>query len=183
MPLPRPPLPPRGSGRAPPPVVWYIGIDPGVSGGMCLLNPSGEISDVTKMPPTPIAIHHWLKGKVKYSDVKYRVSLEKVGGYIGGSKNKDGGEGNTGSSMFVFGRSYGMIEGVLTSVGLYPVDSSPVPTKWQRAVGVSPREDWEKPDDYKRRLKVKAMELFPDDPRITLHTCDAILIAYYLFNL
>ena len=144
----------------------YLGIDPGASGGFCLLEDGG----VVRLTPMPKAI----KGICNVFEHWYYASealLEKVGGYLPKS------EGNIGSAMFQFGRSYGRLETLLTEWAI-PYEEVQ-PAEWQRAVGISPRRKSEKKHQYKRRIKEQAITLFPGVKGITLNTCDALLIALY----
>jgi hypothetical protein len=94
--------------------------------------------------------------------------LEKVGGYVG--------EAQPGSAAFKFGMSYGALRMALTAAGI-PFDEV-TPQRWQKTLGVTPREKGEPKSSFKARLKTKAQSLFPRTS-ITLKTADALLLAEY----
>lgn len=130
---------------------------------------------MTKMPESEVGVWFWLRKWISDQN-EYRVAIEKVGGYIGSSGNKGGGIGNTGSTMFAFGRSYGGLLMGLTALDLKFIN--PVPRTWQKAVGIESKEKDESKDQFKRRLKARAVELYPES-NPTLNTADAILLAHY----
>ena len=111
--------------------------------------------------------------------------MEKVGGFIGMrtkyvvcpnckhsvmTKTAD-----PGSAMFKFGYGNGLLMGVLLSRKI-PVELV-TPQKWQKALslgtkGGMPNTQW------KNKLKAMAQRLYPD-LKVTLNTCDALLILHY----
>lgn len=137
-----------------------IGIDPGASGGVAVVNPWGR-SDAHKMPDTArelAGILHALKtaiGSIKAGSIKAYV--EKVH-----AMPKQGV-----SSTFKFGYNAGMIEGVLASLGI-PYEFV-TPIKWQKDLGCLTKGD-------KNITKRKAQALYPDI-KVTHATADALLIA------
>lgn len=158
--------------RERPPLPYCLGIDPGASGGICLLSPSREIVHLVKMPEGELGIWVYLRHVV--SDIEpypIRACLELVGGYVGKGHAR-------GSHMFVFGRNYGALALALCALDLYPF-LNPAPQKWQAAVGVAPKGKDVEQAEHKRTLKARAEELYPDADGVTLHTCDALLLAHY----
>ncbi len=145
-------------------VEFFIGIDPGVSGGLACLRHG---TYCTAMPKTEKDIWDWF---YQYSTGEAFAVIEKVGGFIGG-------KGQPGSAMFKFGRNTGILIGCLTAAGI-PYEEI-TPQRWQKALGVSTRKHNESKGQFKNRLKAKAQQLFPDVKIITLATCDALLIAEY----
>jgi hypothetical protein len=152
-----------------------IGIDPGWSGGMALLDGDGVLMASDPMPATEKDI--WLL-IYKYKNMDdlpgcnrfYRTvaALELVSGYVGD-------RGNPGSAMFKFGTNYGALRMALC--GLQIPYRTIHPATWQRGVGVNPIKGESKPD-RKRRLKARAQEIFPSD-QVTLKNADALLLAEY----
>ena len=140
----------------------YLGIDPGASGGLALIN--GAHCMAHGMPAT----ERDLWERLKAWDAVTMCCIEKVGGYMPGSK------GNIGSAMFKFGQSYGFLRGCLTAAGI-PYEEVH-PAKWQRSLGIAPRGREEPKNHFKNRLKQKAQQLFPK-LQVTLCTADALLIA------
>lgn len=148
-----------------------IGIDPGKKGGIAVLCGDGTVVDVVSMPDTPQDLLEFLRDVAAY-DGTCRCYLEKVGGM----------PGNGGSAMFNFGKGYGWIEMALLSLEIPAVTVTP--QKWQSVYGVGSssitRSSAAEKKEHKNRLKAVAQGLFPSlGKRITLETCDSLLIAEY----
>lgn len=171
-------MPPRKSSA----VNWYIGIDPGASGGLAAI-PGGDgrspTSDfkiqLTKMPPTDADILAWLRTFLPGSSEGYVFAfIEKVSGYV----SSEGGQAKgaqPGSAMFKFGASYGGLKMALTALEIPYREVSPAP--WQKDY-LSSRKKGESRSSWKNRIKSVAMSLFPSvSSTITLSTADALLIA------
>jgi hypothetical protein len=145
----------------------FMGIDPGMSGGLVCIQEDGEV-DAIGMPATEKDIWSWFDcNDVGCGDTF--AMIEKVGGFIKGNPR-------TGSSMFKFGLSVGFLRGCLTAAAI-PFEEVP-PQRWQKALGVKPRGANETPTHWKNRLKARAQQLFPE-AKVTLYTADAFLIAEY----
>ena len=141
----------------------YIGIDPGVHGGIAVLSVDGSVVEVAKMPTTPMDLLDFLS---KYKDDSFCI-LERVGGM----------PGNGGSAMFNFGKGYGHLQMALLALGIPTNDVTP--NKWEKSFQLGSSGTYGK-TEWKNRLKGKAQQLFPSLGRkITLATCDALLIAEY----
>lgn len=140
-----------------------MGIDPGKNGGICILDQSGEVLTLIKMPATPGDLYNFL---VEHSDCNACV-LEKVGGM----------PGNGGSAMFNFGKGYGWLEMALIACKIKTVTVTP--QKWQKYYQLGSSSSCTH-TEWKNKLKAKAQQLFPSlGKKITLVTCDAMLIAEY----
>ena len=149
-----------------------IGIDPGLSGAVAVLTGSDSLI-VIDMPTMTVERNGKSKRQVSASELAAifanfnsddtHVFVEKVSAMAG--------QGVT--SVFSFGRSFGMIEGILAAFKL-PV-TYVAPATWVKAVGRGHGKD---------ASRARAMELFPnnqadfkrvkDDGR-----SDAALIAYW----
>lgn len=141
----------------------YIGIDPGKNGGIAVMKPDGGVVDLTKMPDTPQDLLGFLS---KYRENSY-CTLERVGGM----------PGNGGSAMFNFGKGYGHIQMALIALQIPTEDITP--NKWEKSYQLGTCGKFTK-TEWKNRLKAKAQQLFPSlGKRITLATCDALLICEY----
>ena len=151
---------------------YVIGIDPGISGAISVFNwYTHTLENVIDMPTLEVD-----SGKTKKRHISAvslcnyltifsnaHIVIEKVGAMPG--------QGVT--SMFNFGRSAGIIEGVV--VGLKIPHTYVTPQTWTKAVGRAAGKD---------ASRMRAMELFPakadlfkrakDDGR-----ADAALIAYW----
>ena len=149
-----------------------IGIDPGLSGAVAVLTGSDSLR-ILDMPTMTVECNGKSKRQVSASELAEiiytlksddcHVFVERVGAVSG--------QGVT--SVFSFGRSFGMIEGILAAFKL-PV-TYVAPATWVKAVGRGQGKD---------ASRARAMELFPnnqadfkrvkDDGR-----SDAALIAYW----
>jgi hypothetical protein len=149
----------------------FLGIDPGVSGGMVFID--GEAVCLTAMPKTERDIWEWIEG-CKYDENRYSHSvlavIEKVGGYVAG-------HAAPGSAMFNFGWSYGGLRMALTAADI-PFEEV-TPQRWQKSLRITPRNRDDSKTKWKNKLKGVAQRLFPG-VQVTLATCDALLIVEYL---
>lgn len=153
----------------------YLGIDPGQSGGIAILNGEKAIAfpmpvsetdlwDLIKEYGTP-HVRHPSNGPTCYA------VMEKVSGMVASSI----GVPNMGASMFTFGRSYGLLWMALIAAGI-PFDLVH-PKRWQKEFGIQ-KERGETQTKWKGRLKAIAQRLFPN-ARTNLATADALLLAEY----
>lgn len=140
-----------------------IGIDPGKHGGIAVLDRNGSVVDLTKMPDTPQDLLDFLdKHKTDSTCV-----LERVGGM----------PGNAANAMFNFGKGYGHLQMALLALHISTVDVTP--NKWEKHYQLGTSGNYTK-TEWKNKLKGKAQQLFPSlGKRLTLATCDALLIAEY----
>jgi hypothetical protein len=143
----------------------FIGIDPGVSGGIAALDSDGSVISCIKMPETPQDI--WIALTEMSKQYEGRACIEKV------SATPQMGV----SSAFAFGRGYGQLLMALAAAAI-PFDYV-LPSKWQSALGCSTgggRMGQRVAD--KNRTKRRAQELFPQI-KMTHALADALLIAEY----
>lgn len=178
------------------PGVLLVGIDPGVSGGLCWLGPSflSKSPDAfhhraIPMPDTLDDLWHELQDRVTDAEQegwKVRVLLEQVGGFIGGGhRDPERGPGRENQAAahttFTFGENYGAIQGMLTAlrhthaVGL--VYRTAVPKRWQGYVDIEPRQPGETSGKWKSRLAVLAHDLYPD-VKFNKPQADAVLLCH-----
>jgi crossover junction endodeoxyribonuclease RuvC len=150
---------------------YSIGIDPGLSGAIAII--STESLKIFDMPTMTVERNGKAKRQVSaaelaemlylYSSRDCHVYVEKVSAMAG--------QGVT--SVFSFGRSFGMIEGILAAFKL-PV-TYVAPATWVKAVGRGQGKD---------ASRARAMELFPSEQdKFKLKKwdgrADAALIAYW----
>jgi len=134
---------------------YFLGIDPGISGGLAIVNSLGKLCDAVGFKNlTETDINDWMLA-YPYS----LALLEKVH-----SMPKQGVK-----STFTFGQSYGLLRGVLVANNLKR--EFVTPQVWQKALGCMTKGD-------KNVTKAKAQELFPNR-KITHAIADACLIAEY----
>ena len=142
----------------------YIGIDPGKSGGVAMINKKDNTLTVMKFPnelgELSVMIEAFIHN-VKVDDVC--VYIEHVHSFPTDSR----------PSAFSFGRNLGHWEGILSTYEL----------EWHTAAPRTWQEHYDIPviknkHERKNWLKDVAKSLFPN-LRVTLHTSDALLIANY----
>jgi len=150
---------------------YCIGVDPGLSGAIAVMSP--ESLKIFDMPTMTVERNGKAKRQVSASELAQilktaksddcHVFVEKVSAMAG--------QGVT--SVFSFGRSFGMIEGILAAFKL-PV-TYVAPATWVKAVHRGAGKD---------ASRSRAMELFPDNQADFKRVkddgrSDASLIAYW----
>ncbi len=146
----------------------YVGVDPGMSGGIAALC-NGQMR-CTKMPATEHDVWQWFEDVRDWPEypcmtVQCFAVIERVH-----SMPKQGV-----ASTFKFGYSYGLLRGMLVASGIPFEDVTP--QLWQKGLGITPGRGMKR-TDFKNRLKARAQCLFPKE-KITLATADALLLAEY----
>lgn len=157
-------------------MTYYIGFDPGLDGAFAVLDAKGDIVQIFDMPTVEVLVGKSMKRKVAPAAIadelqmfqphKCKALIEKVAARPGQGV----------ASMFGFGRSLGVIEGVLAGMGIpYELVGPPV---WTKAMKVIKGKDGS---------RQRAMEIWPskagyfkrakDDGR-----AEAALIALYLMS-
>ncbi|MGM9861218.1 MAG: hypothetical protein ACI30W_01345 [Muribaculaceae bacterium] len=147
--------------------MYYLGIDPGKNGALCVLDSHGDIVRLDKMAPTPTELRE-LFDRLQELQPLYCI-IERVGGM----------PGQGGAAMFNFGYNYGQLIQCLTDYGI--PHKEVVPAKWQTAEGCRGLKN-ESKTAHKNRIKDKAKRLYPK-AKVTLATADAIMIARYALSL
>lgn len=142
-----------------------IGLDPGFSGGIAVMDSAHKVLEVVNMPETPMDILDFLR---KYQSEDTVAFLEDVG---------RGMPGQSSSATAKFARHNGHLEMALLALGIRTWKV--LPSRWEKTYQLGKSSDYGK-GEWKNRLKAKAQELFPDlGKKVTLKTCDALLIALY----
>ena len=155
-----------------------IGIDPGISGSICLLD-DGKIIEVLEMPTMTDGkknkrqvngsqIYNEISKRIKQTNKQnIRVVIEQVSAMPG--------QGVT--SMFNFGQSFGVLKGLFAAMGL------PVyfirPAKWKKYFNLINSE--------KDASRTRAIEIFPYfssqlSKKKDSNKADAILIASFYYE-
>lgn len=149
----------------------YVGIDPGVSGGLAAIDEDGLVLAVSKMPATERELLDWLREQRPAipGGRQARGILEKVHGGIGGP----GGRRQGAAGMFTYGRNYGSILMALTAAGI-PFDQV-APQTWQKLAGVVYSKNLSQ-TNKKNISKRRAQQLFPS-LTVTHAIADALLLA------
>ena len=134
----------------------YIGIDPGLGGGIAVIEADGKVLETTRMPATEQEVLDFLR---QWTLNMPRAVLE----FVRASPQM----GVT--SAFTFGRGYGGLRMALVAAKI-PFDEV-VPGVWQRELQCRTRGD-------KNVSKRRAQELFPH-VTVTHKIADALLLAEY----
>ncbi len=164
----------------PDPPLAFLGVDPGVKGGLALL--CGGRVNLFPMPAEDVeaGLWNWL---LSFPPTGTTAGLELVTGWSGSPKiKKDGTEaahgGQPGSRMFVMGQSYGTCRALLTAAPGIDWSGKGIPARvWQKPFGLD--RAGMAYDPWKRVLKAHAQALFPKE-RVIAQVADALLIAEYL---
>lgn len=129
---------------------FIIGIDPGASGAIAILEANGKFVQVFDMPAVEVTVGGKLKRRVSpemlaaelklYANQGARACIEQVGAMPGQGV----------SSMFAFGESFGLAKGVLAGLGI-PV-TTVTPGKWKKALQLNSGKDGS---------RAKAAQLWP----------------------
>lgn len=139
----------------------FIGVDPGQSGGIAILNADGSILDVFPMPATDQDL---------LDKLTPRVLMEGTGGRVHAVLERAGVMPKQGIvSAFTYGQNVGALKMALASAWI-PFDQA-APAVWQRAMQCLSRGD-------KNITKRRAQQLFPQT-KVTHAIADALLIAEY----
>ena len=134
----------------------YIGIDPGLSGGVAFIPNSGE-PWAHKMPETDRDLIDLLRDSINLFEARAVIELVHSSPQMGVK------------SAFTFGEGFGRLQMALTALGV-PYDRVR-PAVWQKAMGCLTKGD-------KNVSKRRAQELFPT-LKVTHAIADALLIAEY----
>lgn len=149
---------------------YIIGIDPGASGAIAILDVRGGLVDAWDMPTVEIKVGKAMKKRVAPEAIAAELKMfapycvayiEKVSAMPGQGV----------SSMFAFGEAYGLVRGVLAGLGI-PC-TTVTPAVWTKAMRVAGGKDGS---------RQRAMELWPDKAQLFKRVkddgrADAALIA------
>lgn len=132
-------------------VKWFGGVDPGVSGGLFLMETSinGNLLACHHQAMPDTALDIWAAINDFYANATF-VLLEKV------ASSPQMGV----SSSFTFGNNYGRIEGCLAASRV--PHALVTPQVWQGALGVPKKPQDMKQHEHKRRLRAFAQRLYPN---------------------
>lgn len=161
-----------------------IGIDPGITGAVAILR-DGELVSLFDMPVAKLAdgknhvdaIALAEEFRVRELPLDARVVVEEVNAMPGRASKAELAKGKSrqtigATSAFNFGKGYGLILGVLYTLGFAPVTTRPA--AWKRAAGLIGTE--------KDQSRLLAKRLHPNavlDLKKHHGRADAILIANY----
>jgi len=143
----------------------YIGIDPGMSGGIAIIDDTGFLAATLVIKgSTEHDVADWLRDYSGSESLRPQAVIESVH-----SMPKQGV-----ASSFKFGRSFGFLLGCLTCLKIpYTLAT---PQTWQKAMKCMTKGD-------KNVTKAAAQRLYPDFLHVTHANADAILLARYCYEL
>ena len=142
----------------------YIGVDPGVSGGLSVIDEEGKIKTF-KCPVKVIdmsMVFEMAVGETAPFNVKFL--MERVWAR----------PANASRAAFSYGVNYGQWLGISATLDVHI--HTTLPLQWM-SFFECPKGMEKK--DRKNWLKNKAKELYPSIKRVTLATADSILIAHF----
>jgi len=148
----------------------FLGVDPGLKGGICLIDKTGSLDDdyLALGDATDRDVWDMIDDIGTCYNGKVVACIEKIQTAILG----------IGKSQM--SKLYGSYTSLRMCLVAAKIPFEEVDAKvWQKAIGIKkkPGEDYRK---WKKRLRSKAQSLFPqENGAITLATCDALLIAEY----
>lgn len=156
----------------------YIGIDPGMTGGITTIR--GHLVEIQPLKDmTEEDVASYLRICVPtVDDADWCCAIERIDPRPTrwfDKKTKQWMSSILKSSCLLYG-SFKALYAILTTLGVKRevVD----PKKWQVAVGLPKRPKGENDNKWKNRLKRRAQELYPG-LHITLATADSVLLAHY----
>lgn len=145
----------------------YLGIDPGVSGGLACLDEDGSVIEVQRMPETDgdlLAMIVMMRGDAAQAMLERVRSSPRMGS----------------SAAFTFGQGYGRLRMALLACGVPFAEV--MPRRWQMALGchMAGLGKFGERDDVaaKNHTKGYAQSWFPR-VKVTHAVADALLIAEY----
>lgn len=144
--------------------MYYLGIDPGQSGGIAILSDRRqEFALLKKLDDTETGTFNFLE---EFCDMNEQGLISGRKAWI---ENVHAMPKQGVASSFKFGRNYGFLRGLLIALRI-PFDTVS-PSKWQRTLGCLSKGD-------KNVTKAAAERLFPW-VRVAHWNADALLIAEY----
>jgi crossover junction endodeoxyribonuclease RuvC len=130
---------------------FIIGIDPGASGAVAILERSGRLVQVFDMPAVEVVVGGKAKRRVSPEMLAAELRLYNVADTIAIVEQVSAMPGQGVSSMFAFGEAFGLVKGVLAGLAI-PVQTV-TPGKWKKALQLNAGKD---------ASRAKAAALWPD---------------------
>lgn len=117
----------------------YIGIDPGLSGAIGVLDNDGEIIQVFDMPVVEMHVGKSVKKQVAPQAIVAELHLFKNEDVHAVIEKVNAMPGQGVSSMFNFGKTAGMLEGILAGM-IFPY-SHVLPARWKKHFNLNASKD------------------------------------------
>ena len=155
---------------------FIIGIDPGASGAVAIIEDTGKLVHVFEMPAVEMVVGGKAKRRVSPEMLAAELELYAYQGARAVSEQVGAMPGQGVTSMFAFGESFGLAKGVLA--GMKIPTTTVTPGKWKKALQLNSGKDGS---------RAKAAQIWPasagefkrvkDDGK-----AEAALIAYWGIN-
>ncbi len=131
-------------------MTFTIGLDPGLDGAFTVLDKNADIVQIFDMPTVEVKVGKSMKRKVAPQAIAAELKLFTQDKCFAVVESVGARPGQGVTSMFGFGRSLGVLEGVLS--GLMIPYEMVLPQTWSKAMKLAPG---------KGASRQRAMELFP----------------------
>lgn len=150
---------------------FFMGIDPGANGAICVVDDEGKIVEIYRMPATIAELKEALDS---WTDTAWHRNIthcviERVQGMTGQSA----------SAAFNFGRNYGTLEATVYMKAI-PYETV-TPQKWQQYFQAGKSKDFATKTLWKSHLWMMAKKLYPLK-NIPKYAADAVLLARYCWE-
>lgn len=130
---------------------FVIGVDPGASGAVAILEHGGKLVQVFDMPAVEVKVGGKTKRRVSAEMLAAELKLYADQGATAWVEHVSAMPGQGVSSMFAFGESFGLARGVLAGLRV-PVYTVP-PAVWKRELQVNAGKDGS---------RAKAAQMWPE---------------------
>lgn len=130
---------------------FVIGVDPGASGAVAILDRDGDLVQVFEMPVVELVVNNKVKRRISPEMLAADLRLYVVKATIAYVEQVNAMPGQGVTSMFAFGQSFGMVQGVLAGLGI-PAQLVP-PGKWKK---------WQNLNTSKDASRAKAAAIWPN---------------------
>jgi len=144
----------------------YMGIDPGSTGAISVIHENKQ------------EVYRHSKGTL-YDMWDFISAVKKGGPCVAVLEKVHSMPGQGVASTFKFGQNYGMVKAFLVAARIPFTEVTP--QSWMKFYGMK-KTKTESKTDWKRRLKERAQQLYPD-MKITNDMADAILISHYCMKI
>lgn len=118
---------------------FVIGIDPGASGAVAILDRDGTLVHVFDMPSVEIVVGNKAKRRVSPEMLAAELRLYNVHATLAYVEQVNAMPGQGVTSMFAFGQAYGLVLGVLAGLGI-PAQTV-TPGKWKKGLNLNQGKD------------------------------------------
>lgn len=118
---------------------FVIGIDPGASGAVAILDNKGGLVHVFEMPAVEVVVGGKNKRRISPEMLVSELQMYAMQGAVAYVEQVNAMPGQGVTSMFAFGEAFGLAKGVLVGLGI-PVQTV-TPNKWKKAMNLNAGKD------------------------------------------